>query len=121
MTIKSEDLHINGVRVEIYGKPTDSPPLLFIDGGVSGKLAGGEMAPRLAEDGWYAVCLNWYGDNGSSALAESKALTRSLLDHHRNRRSCRFTGPRTNSHRAQYGRRPQSRLCGRVPVTALVC
>jgi pimeloyl-ACP methyl ester carboxylesterase len=38
------------------------------------------MAPRLAEDGWYAVCLNWYGHNGSSALPESEALTRSLLD-----------------------------------------
>ena len=80
MTIKSEDLHINGVRVEIYGKPTDSPPLLFIHGGCQGSWAWEKMAPRLAEDGWYAVCLNWYGHNGSSALAESKALTRSLLD-----------------------------------------
>jgi alpha-beta hydrolase superfamily lysophospholipase len=26
------------------------------------------------------VCLNWYGHNGSAALAESQALTRSLLD-----------------------------------------
>jgi pimeloyl-ACP methyl ester carboxylesterase len=80
MTIKSEDLHINGVRVEIYGKPTDSPPLLFIHGGCQGSWAWEKMAPRLAEDGWYAVCLNWYGHNGSSALAESQALTRSLLD-----------------------------------------
>jgi pimeloyl-ACP methyl ester carboxylesterase len=80
MTIKSEDLHINGVRVETYGQPTDSPPLLFIHGGCQGSWAWEKMAPRLAEDGWYAVCLNWYGHNGSSALPTRQALTRSLLD-----------------------------------------
>jgi pimeloyl-ACP methyl ester carboxylesterase len=80
MAITSDDRHINGVRVETYGERTDSPPVLFVHGGCQGSWAWEKMAPRLAEDGWYAVCLNWYGHNGSAALAESQALTRSLLD-----------------------------------------
>jgi pimeloyl-ACP methyl ester carboxylesterase len=80
MKIESGDRHINGVRVEIYGEPADSPPLLFVHGGCQGSWAWEKMAPRLADDGWYAVCFNWYGHNGSSALTESEALTRSLLD-----------------------------------------
>jgi pimeloyl-ACP methyl ester carboxylesterase len=80
MTAKSDDLHVDGVRVETYGTPTDSPPLLFIHGGCQGSWAWAKMAPRLAEYGWYAICLNWYGHNGSRALPESQALERSLLD-----------------------------------------
>jgi pimeloyl-ACP methyl ester carboxylesterase len=80
VTIKSRELHINGVRVEIYGKPSDSPPLLFIHGGCQGSWAWEKIAPRLAEEGWYAVCLNWYGHNGSSPPIKIQALTRSLLD-----------------------------------------
>lgn len=80
MTIASRELYIKGVRVEIYGEPSDSPPLLFVHGGCQGSWAWEKIAPRLAEDGWYALCLNWYGHNGSSALAESQALTRSLVD-----------------------------------------
>jgi pimeloyl-ACP methyl ester carboxylesterase len=80
MTVKSEDRHIRGVRVEIHGEPTDSPPLLFVHGGCQGSWSWEKVAPRLADDGWYAVCLNWYGRNGSSALGDGEALTRSLLD-----------------------------------------
>ena len=80
MTVKSEDRHIGGVRVEIHGEPTDSPPLLFVHGGCQASWSWEKVAPRLADDGWYAVCLNWYGRNGSSALGEGEALTRSLLD-----------------------------------------
>jgi pimeloyl-ACP methyl ester carboxylesterase len=80
MTVKSEDRHIGGVRVEIHGEPTASPPLLFVHGGCQSSWSWEKVAPRLADDGWYAVCLNWYGRNGSSALGEGEALTRSLLD-----------------------------------------
>jgi pimeloyl-ACP methyl ester carboxylesterase len=80
MEIKPEDSYINGVRVETYGEPTDSPPLLFVHGGCQGSWAWEKMAPRLARDGWYALCLNWYGHNGSLPLTEDEALSRSLLD-----------------------------------------
>src|SRR6185295_16976439 len=80
VTVEPEDRHVGGVRVESYGQPTDSPPLLFVHGGCQGSWAWEKMASRLAEDGWYGACLNWYGRHGSSALTESEALTRSLLD-----------------------------------------
>lgn len=80
MTLAYDDRMIAGVRVETYGTPTESAPLLFVHGGCQGSWAWEKIAPRLAEDGWYAICLNWYGHHGSEALAESQALTRSLLD-----------------------------------------
>lgn len=80
MVVAYDDRHIDGIRVETYGEPGDSPPLLFVHGGCQGSWAWEKMAPRLAEAGWYAVCLNWYGHHGSAMLPESQALTRSLLD-----------------------------------------
>jgi pimeloyl-ACP methyl ester carboxylesterase len=80
VTVASRDLYLDGVRIEIYGEPSDSPPLLFVHGGNQGSWAWEKIAPRLAEDGFYALCLNWYGHNGSSALDASTALTRSMLD-----------------------------------------
>ena len=32
-----QDLQINGVRVETYGKPSAAPPLLFVHGGCQGR------------------------------------------------------------------------------------
>jgi pimeloyl-ACP methyl ester carboxylesterase len=80
MTINSRDHFIEGVRIETYGAPSDSPPLLFVHGGCQGSWAWEKIAPRLAEKGWYGVCLNWYGHNGSTPLSETRALKRSLLD-----------------------------------------
>jgi len=74
------ELIINGIRVEIYGRPSSSPPLLFIHGGLHGSWVWEKMAHRLADDGWYAACLNWYGHHGSVKLPDQTALTRSVLD-----------------------------------------
>ena len=80
MTAAAQDLYIKGVRVETYGDPSRSAPLLFVHGGGQGSWAWEEIAPRLAQHGWYAVCLNWFDHNGSAPLDQSRALTRSLLD-----------------------------------------
>lgn len=80
MIVALKDLYIKGVRVETYGDPSQSPPLLFVHGGGHGSWAWEKIAPRLAQHGWYAVCLNWFGHNGSAPLDHSRALTRSLLD-----------------------------------------
>ncbi len=80
MTIHSKEQFVDGVRIETYGAPSDSPPLLFIHGGCQGSWAWEKVAPRLAQNGWYAVCINWYGHNGSTSLSETQALKRSLLD-----------------------------------------
>ncbi|MCT9113453.1 alpha/beta hydrolase [Streptomyces mirabilis] len=45
-----------------------------------GSWAWENVAPRLAESGWYGVCLNWYGHNGSEELPEQEVLTRSIPD-----------------------------------------
>jgi pimeloyl-ACP methyl ester carboxylesterase len=34
----------------------------------------------LASEGWFAVCLNWFGHHGSASLAPVRALSRSILD-----------------------------------------
>jgi pimeloyl-ACP methyl ester carboxylesterase len=80
MKTHSKERFIDGIRIETYGAPSDSPPLLFVHGGCQGSWAWEKIAPRLAENGWYAVCLNWYGHNGSIPLSQTQAVTRSLLD-----------------------------------------
>jgi len=80
VTAAAKDLYIKGVRVETYGDPSQSAPLLFVHGGGQGSWAWEKIAPRLAQHGWYAVCLNWFDHNGSAPLDQSRALTRSLLD-----------------------------------------
>ena len=80
MTVDYQDLQINGVRVETYGTPSAAPPLLFVHGGCQGSWAWEKMAPRLADAGWYAVCLNWFGHYGSKALPDGDAVSRSLLN-----------------------------------------
>jgi pimeloyl-ACP methyl ester carboxylesterase len=79
MTVKSEDRHIGGVRVEIHGEPTDSPPLLFVHGGCQASWSWERVAPRLADDGWYAVCLNWYGRIPSLAYATANPVPALVL------------------------------------------
>lgn len=54
--------------------------MLFIHGGCQGSWIWAKMAPRLAEKGWYGLCLNWFGHNGSKPLPYTQALTRSVLD-----------------------------------------
>jgi pimeloyl-ACP methyl ester carboxylesterase len=80
MTIRVKEQFIDGIRIETYGTPSDSTPLLFIHGGCQGSWSWEKIAPRLAEKGWHGVCLNWYGHNGSTPLSQTQALTRSLLD-----------------------------------------
>lgn len=80
VTVDYQDIDLNGIRVEVYGKPSDLTPLLFVHGGCQGSWTWEKMAPRIAENGWYAVCLNWFGHNGSAPLEVSAALSRSLLD-----------------------------------------
>ena len=58
MTAAAKDLYIKGVRVETHGDPSRSAPLLFVHGGGQGSWAWEKIAPRLAQHGWYAVCLN---------------------------------------------------------------
>ncbi len=80
MTVDYQNLMLEGIRIETYGTPSAAPPLLFVHGGCQGSWAWEKMAPRLAEAGWYAVCLNWYGHHGSEALEHGDAVRRSLLD-----------------------------------------
>lgn len=80
MNTHHREYFIDGIRIETYGTPSHSPPLLFIHGGCQGSWAWEKIAPQLAESGWHSVCLNWYGHNGSTPLNQTKALTRSLLD-----------------------------------------
>ncbi|WP_081665412.1 alpha/beta fold hydrolase [Mycobacterium sp. UM_CSW] len=74
------ELGVNGIRVETYGEPSSRPPLLFVHGGCQGSWAWHKIAPELASDGWYSVCLNWFGHNGSATLHPGLALKRSILD-----------------------------------------
>jgi pimeloyl-ACP methyl ester carboxylesterase len=78
MGVPRKSLTIEGVRVETYGTASIRPPLLFVHGGTQGSWAWENMAPRLAEFGWYSVCPNWFGHNGSQTLPEHEALTRSI-------------------------------------------
>ncbi|MEE6179722.1 alpha/beta fold hydrolase [Mycobacterium sp. 050134] len=80
MRTQSTEQFIDGIRIESYGTASDSPPLLFVHGGCQGSWAWEKVAPRLAEPGRHAVCLNWYGHHGSKSLGKSRALRRSLLD-----------------------------------------
>ena len=74
------DEKIEGVRVERYGKPSERPPLIFVHGGTQGSWIWEGIAPALAERGWYASCLNWFGHNGSDILPPPEALGRSIVD-----------------------------------------
>ncbi|BBX65786.1 alpha/beta hydrolase [Mycobacterium saskatchewanense] len=80
MKTHSAEQFIDGIRIEAYGTASDSPPLLFVHGGCQGSWAWEKVAPRLAQNGRHAVCLNWYGHHGSRSLGKSRALRRSLLD-----------------------------------------
>ena len=61
MAFASRDLYLEGVRVEIYGESSYFPSLLFVHSGNEGSWAWDKRAPQLAEDGFQALCLNWYG------------------------------------------------------------
>lgn len=80
MNARRNQFHINGIRVETYGRRSSRPPLLFVHGGCQGSWAWHKMAPYLAEEGWFSVCLNWFGHYGSVALSPPQALKRSILD-----------------------------------------
>ena len=71
---------VEGVRVEAYGTASERPPLVLVHGGTQGSWAWENVAPRLAERGWHALCLNWFNHNGSKDLPEQEALTRSIAD-----------------------------------------
>jgi pimeloyl-ACP methyl ester carboxylesterase len=71
---------IDGVRVEAYGTASERLPLVLVHGGTQGSWAWENVAPRLAEIGWQALCLNWFNHNGSRNLPEREALTRSIAD-----------------------------------------
>jgi pimeloyl-ACP methyl ester carboxylesterase len=74
------DEKIEGVRIERYGEPSEYPPLILVHGGTQGSWIWEGIAPALAERKWYCSCLNWFGHNGSDALAPSEALERSIVD-----------------------------------------
>jgi pimeloyl-ACP methyl ester carboxylesterase len=77
---RPEVLEIKGVRVETYGTPSTRPPLLLVHGGCQGSWAWQKIGPRLASDGWFVLCLNWFGHHGSAPLPPAEALARSILD-----------------------------------------
>ncbi|MGH3492843.1 MAG: alpha/beta hydrolase [Sciscionella sp.] len=54
--------------------------MLLVHGGTQGSWAWERIAPHLAEDGWYTVCLNWFGHHGSAQLPGPERLSRSILD-----------------------------------------
>jgi len=82
VTTASRDLYLDGVRVEVYGEPANSAPLLFVHGGSQGSWAWERIAPRLAEDGFYAVSElvrpQWFG---SAIVAESLHCPPVLIAH----------------------------------------
>jgi pimeloyl-ACP methyl ester carboxylesterase len=80
LDVHHEVLEVNGIRVEVYGTQSSRPPLLLVHGGCQGSWAWHKIGPRLAGEGWHVVCLNWFGHNGSVALAPDRALARSILD-----------------------------------------
>lgn len=79
-SVDYDEWTVDGVRVETYGTASERPPLVLVHGGTQGSWAWDNIAPRLAERGWQASCLNWFNHNGSKALPEQEALTRSIAD-----------------------------------------
>jgi pimeloyl-ACP methyl ester carboxylesterase len=72
---------IDGVRIEsAYAASPDADNLILIHGGCHGSWAFKKIMPFMAEAGWNAHAINWYGHNGSAALDASLALTRSIED-----------------------------------------
>ncbi|MET0452526.1 MAG: alpha/beta fold hydrolase [Mycobacterium sp.] len=78
--VHHEVLDIRGIRVETYGTQSSRPPLLTVHGGCQGSWAWHKVGPRLASEGWFVLCLNWFGHYGSTELPPSRALSRSILD-----------------------------------------
>lgn len=78
--VHHEVLDVKGILVETYGTQSSRPPLLMVHGGCQGSWAWHKVGPRLASAGWFIVCLNWFGHNGSTALSPPVALNRSILD-----------------------------------------
>jgi pimeloyl-ACP methyl ester carboxylesterase len=78
--VDHDEFKVKGIRVETYGTQSSRPPLLLVHGGCQGSWAWHRVGPRLASEGWFVVCLNWFGHHGSVTLPPARALSRSILD-----------------------------------------
>jgi pimeloyl-ACP methyl ester carboxylesterase len=72
---------IDGVRIEsAYAANPDADNLILIHGGCHGSWAFEKIMPFMAEAGWNAHAINWYGHNGSVSLESSLAIKRSIAE-----------------------------------------
>lgn len=62
---------VDGVRTQEWGLAADQPSVVMVHGGAHGSWAFENVGPRLAEEGWHSVALNWLNHNARTHFESS--------------------------------------------------